>query len=56
MKVLPDEIAKTVDFFSSGCPLSEGHEIIFTNEQVNPVTVISQRIPPKQSSCSDTLA
>ena len=56
MKVLPDKNAEIFDFFFSGCPVSEGHEIIFANAQVNPVTVISMRIPLRQSSNSDTLA
>ena len=46
MKVLRDKMAKIVYFFSSGCPVSEDHEIIHKQEQVIVATFTSLRIDP----------
>ena len=46
MKVLRDKMAKIVDFFSSGCPVSKDHEIIHEQEQVIVATFTSLRIGP----------
>ena len=39
--MLRDKMAKIVDFFSSGCHVSEDHEIIHQQEQVMVATFTS---------------
>ena len=52
MKMPGDKIAKIVDFFSSGCPVSEDHEIVRKQAQLIAGTVTSRRIGPSQNSSS----